>query len=129
MLYAFIDIDNFKDVNDTYGHDIGDLVLKQISNILKNNNREVDLISRWGGEEIVILFLNTDITAAMIITEKLRELIENDAVLRHLTSSGITASFGITAVMSDDNIDSVLNRADKAMYTSKSNGKNIVTVI
>ncbi len=126
---AFIDIDNFKDVNDTYGHDIGDLVLKQISNILKNNNREVDLISRWGGEEIVILFLNTDITAAMIITEKLRELIENDAVLRHLTSSGITASFGITAVMSDDNIDSVLNRADKAMYTSKSNGKNIVTVI
>lgn len=126
---SFIDIDNFKDINDTYGHKVGDLVLKQISNILKNNNREVDIIARWGGEEIVILFLNTDITAAMTATEKLRKLIENDTVLRHLISSGVTASFGITAVKSDDDIDSVLNRADKAMYISKSNGKNTITAI
>lgn len=126
---SFIDIDDFKNVNDTYGHEVGDLVLKQISNILKNNNREIDIVARWGGEEIVILFLNTNITVATTIVEKFRELIENDTVLRQLVSSGVTASFGITALLPNDDVDSVLNRADQAMYISKSNGKNVVTAV
>lgn len=125
----FLDIDNFKDINDKFGHAIGDKVLLRIASILKNNIRKSDLLARWGGEEFVIAYLNSSLEDALTTTEKLKSLIENDYVLKELNHSIITASFGLTTLKSDDNIDDLMNRADIAMYESKNNGKNKISII
>lgn len=125
----FIDIDNFKHINDTKGHDIGDDVLKIISKLFKDNIRETDTIARWGGEELVILLPNTNIQAAEVLAEKLRHTLENSPKIIHILSYALNASFGVTTYKENDDIDSITKRADKAMYMSKKNGKNRVTVL
>ena len=122
----FIDIDNFKNINDTLGHTVGDIVLKRFSKLLAENSRETDLLSRWGGEEFIIAFIDTDIESANIISNKLCGLIENDLELQRLVGSKLTASFGLSTCTVDDTEDSLISRADKAMYMAKNSGKNRV---
>jgi len=125
----FLDIDDFKKINDNFGHDIGDIILKEIANVLNENIRETDFIARWGGEELVIVLSNTKIDDAKIISEKLRILLENNSKLKELVSYNITASFGLTQFIQDDTIDSIVSRVDKAMYISKTTGKNKISVL
>lgn len=129
MNLVFLDIDNFKNINDKFGHVIGDKVIIRIANILKNNIRQTDLLARWGGEEFVIAYINTSLEDALIVTEKLKNLIENDYILRDLSKSTITASFGLTTLKKEDKMDDLINRADIAMYESKDNGKNRISII
>lgn len=126
---VFIDIDDFKSINDNYGHDVGDTILQRIAQILNTNIRETDFIARWGGEEIILLLSNTNVTTGKIITEKLRGLLAHDLKIQKILSNRITASFGITQFIKNDTMDSIVTRADKAMYLSKTNGKNRVTVL
>ena len=123
--FAILDIDYFKDVNDTYGHQVGDKILFQIANILKENLRKTDFVGRFGGEEFVIICPESDIQNTRKLIENFRIIIENYdfEIIKHKT-----ASFGVTIVKKGDTVDSILKRADKALYESKNNGRNKVSV-
>ncbi|MDD2894554.1 MAG: sensor domain-containing diguanylate cyclase [Aliarcobacter sp.] len=125
----FLDIDNFKDINDKFGHAIGDKVLIRIASILKDNIRKSDLIARWGGEEFVIAYINSSVEDSLLTTEKLKDLIENDYILKDLNQGNITASFGLTTLKKGDKASDLINRADFAMYESKNSGKNRISII
>ena len=120
-----LDIDLFKNVNDTYGHNIGDLVLKEISNILKDNIRVSDTLGRWGGEEFLIVIPQIDIEGAKILAEKLRKEIEN----HHFSTAGkLTASFGLAYYRKGDDENSIVKRADEALYKAKELGRNTIVI-
>ena len=118
---AMYDIDNFKNINDTYGHDIGDKVLKEMSKVIKENIRKTDLLFRIGGEEFVIIFPKTKIAEGFLVAEKIREIISNLIII---PKEKITISIGITQTKKEDTIQSIYERIDKLMYESKINGKN-----
>jgi len=118
-----VDIDNFKQINDTYGHLVGDRILREFVSLIKRNIRKDDLFARWGGEEFILLFEGSDLEAALHKTENIRRLIEEH---RFDKVEHMTASFGITHILDRDTVDSIVNRADKALYQAKSNGKNQV---
>lgn len=118
------DIDCFKDINDKYGHIVGDAVLRDVGAIVVNNIGENDLFGRWGGEEFVI-FSQTSSGQAYEMAEKLRNLFQ-----RHpfQLAQRVTASFGITQYRSADNIETLVGRADMAMYSAKRAGKNCTEI-
>lgn len=120
----FFDIDNFKVINDEYGHHRGDLVIVRIAAILRKNFRKEDLIARWGGEEFVIALLNTGQDQAFDLAEALRKQIEQDAELQQLTSHPVTISIGISQYAPPESYDSIFHRLDSAMYQAKQSGKN-----
>jgi len=120
---AIIDIDHFKNFNDTYGHLIGDEVLIMLAKAINKSVRKDDFFARWGGEEFVILFDNTPIQGAILSADKIRMIVES---LNHKTAGKITASFGVTQFKDDDTIDTVFKRADKALYVAKESGRNCV---
>jgi two-component system cell cycle response regulator len=126
MLVA--DIDHFKVINDTYGHDAGDAVLKEFSVRLKRNTRGVDLACRLGGEEFVIIMPDTDLERAYQVGERLRACIAaDDFVVGDNKSVRVTASVGIgTLENSDDTPETMFKRADNALYTAKRQGRNRV---
>ena len=118
-----IDIDLFKEVNDQHGHQTGDLVLKEVVDILKNNTRKTDFWGRWGGEEFLIVCPETDLSSAHIIAEKLRLKIEefNFSVVNR-----ITASFGVASLTLEDDEESLIRKVDVSLYFAKNNGRNRV---
>jgi diguanylate cyclase (GGDEF)-like protein len=122
----FLDIDNFKKINDSKGHDVGDQVLKNLSKLLSATIRSSDFVARWGGEEFIILLSGTGIENASITAEKLRALIENSPALQNLVNFPVTASFGVTSIVDGDNIDVIFKRVDRALYQAKTSGKNRV---
>ncbi|MCX7989476.1 MAG: GGDEF domain-containing protein [Aquificaceae bacterium] len=118
-----IDVDNFKNINDTYGHNVGDMVLKSLAQILKSSVRSYDLVARWGGEEFLILLLGDGQEEAVSIGERIRRSVES------LSKEGIpkfTVSVGVASYREGDDINSLIERADKALYKAKSQGKNRV---
>lgn len=118
-----IDIDYFKLVNDTYGHLIGDAILKEFAAILKENVRNTDYVGRWGGEEFMIISPQTDQSGALSLAEHLKSKIAEF----HFTTIGKkTASFGIATCTEEDDIQSLIDNADKALYRAKENGRNQV---
>ena len=121
-----IDIDFFKNINDTYGHLVGDSVLIELSKLLKDNLREVDMLGRWGGEEFIIILPSSKIDGAYALAQKIREKVQNH---KFKTSQQITSSFGVTQIKEDDTIEDILHRADKALYVSKDNGRNQVNIV
>ncbi|MFT7003962.1 MAG: diguanylate cyclase (GGDEF)-like protein [Sulfurimonas sp.] len=124
----FVDIDNFKIINDTFGHKVGDDILIQFASILSKHIRQTDLVSRWGGEEFVIALIDTDIEDSLTTAQKIREAIQSDEKIKELISRNITASFGLTTYHENDTIDTFISRADNAMYNAKENGKNKVVI-
>jgi len=126
-----IDIDDFKNVNDTYGHKVGDDVIIELANILLETQRKSDIICRYGGEEFVILLSNTSIDGANTVAQKLREDVEQSIVLlednRELK---YTISLGVSQVniQKETSIELVLKRADDALYEAKKSGKNKVCI-
>ncbi|MEA1954966.1 MAG: diguanylate cyclase [Campylobacterota bacterium] len=126
LTIAIIDIDKFKDFNDSYGHLIGDEVLITMAHTVENNIRETDIFARWGGEEFVILFRNTKVDIGTIVANKIKDKIEEN---NHETAGKITASFGLTQYKENDTIESIFKRCDDALYMAKKNGRNRVEVL
>lgn len=126
LALILLDIDNFKLINDTYGHNTGDELLKNLAAAIEVNIRKLDILSRWGGEEFLILAPNTNILDANKLAEKLRSSIENNRVeyVGH-----ITVSIGTTILKDDDNLVQIFERADNALYLAKERGKNRVEYI
>lgn len=118
-----IDVDHFKNVNDTHGHQAGDIVLKEVASILLTYGRKSDTIGRWGGEEFLIVLPNTDLAGAMSAAEKIRCAIEEYSFS---VVGKKTASFGVAQLLIVENMDSLIERADKALYRAKSGGRNRV---
>lgn len=121
-----LDIDHFKDVNDTYGHLVGDSVLVELAKILENNIRSTDILGRWGGEEFVIICPETDSVGAQELAQKIRKSIEEHSFG---TVGNKTASFGISQYINSDNEQQMMARADKALYQAKEDGRNRVVVV
>ncbi len=122
----FIDLDKFKDINDKFGHLVGDDILKEFTNVINNNLRKTDILARWGGEEFMIITPHLDVKSAFVLAEKLRKEIESFEFIQKIK---ITSSFGLSFFTKDKTINDVINEADKALYKSKSNGRNLVSTL
>jgi len=122
---AIADIDHFKSVNDTHGHDVGDEVLRIVAARLRETVRESDFAARWGGEEFVQIYPATDIDRAAAEAERIRETIEQT----HVDELGraVTISIGVTTCSPGEGLDPAIKRADEGLYLSKENGRNQVT--
>jgi len=123
LAFLMIDIDNFKHINDTFGHQKGDIVLSKIAQTIKTSLRTIDIIGRYGGEEFTVCLPDTSSDNAYIIAERIRTNIENSNFL--LNGTKITVSIGISLFPQDGIfIEQIINKADKAMYRAKNKGKN-----
>lgn len=118
-----IDIDYFKSVNDVYGHQIGDKVLIEISNILKTHTRKTDTVGRWGGEEFLVICSETDLEGILFVAENIREKI---ASYSFSCKEQKTASFGVSIYEKGDEVNELIKRADDALYKAKESGRNKV---
>lgn len=123
----FMDIDNFKGVNDSYGHDAGDRTLKMVANNILNNSRAGDIGGRWGGEEFVIICDNIEISSLKDLAERYRLVIERSRIPMTPEDIKVTVSLGCAVVETGDTAESLLLRVDSLMYDSKRAGKNRVT--
>jgi diguanylate cyclase (GGDEF)-like protein len=124
----FGDIDRFKGFNDTYGHDVGDRVLRMVASTLRDNVRGDDVVGRWGGEEFVVLVQGTSSQADVVaLGEKLRALVEASRLDLPKESVTVTISLGATLLQPGDSPESLVRRADLLMYRSKEAGRNRVT--
>lgn len=123
---ALADIDHFKEVNDRYGHAVGDAVLVRLAGILGSSLREYDLCARWGGEEFLLLFPGVDLGMAVSLAERVRLSIHNDgkAKDRPETLPVFSLSFGVAAYRPGETSDMLLHRADEALYQAKSSGRD-----
>jgi diguanylate cyclase (GGDEF)-like protein len=124
----FFDIDHFKTINDTYGHDCGDITLALGAKWIKESLRDSDIIFRYGGEEFVILLSDTDANGAGLLAERIRTSIENHTIAYGMETIKITASLGVSTLRANDTIESFILRADKAMYAAKNKGRNQVVL-
>ncbi len=123
------DIDNFKALNDRYGHNFGDTVLKGIAALLSRQVREYDTVSRWGGEEFLILFPKTGRFEVKTIIERIKKMLEEKVFLYKTEKVYVTATFGIMeATSSEYSVLECIDKADKAMYDGKMHGKNCIVV-
>jgi diguanylate cyclase (GGDEF)-like protein len=127
---VMLDIDHFKRVNDTFGHQGGDAVLRKLSELLLSQYRETDIIGRYGGEEFAILLLDTQTNQALELIKNLTEKLANTKIIHNNKTIEITLSFGLTEINSDiRRHDQWIDTADKALYKSKQNGRNQATVL
>ncbi len=123
------DIDFFKEINDRYGHNSGDHMLKSISVLLGSLLRKQDSVARWGGEEFLILLPETPASGARVIAEKLRCSVEMAQFKKDLMEVCITMTFGVAAIHENEDLDELIGRADNAMYQGKDLGRNCTVVI
>jgi len=127
---AMIDIDFFKKINDKYGHQAGDFILREVTRIIKQGLRKCDLIFRYGGEEVLALMPETDKSKALIPLEKIRQHIENTEFVYNKTPIKVSISIGITDTAQNiESLEMFIEQADKAMYNAKNNGRNRIEVL
>jgi len=124
LTIMILDIDNFKQINDTYGHIEGDKCIRAVADLMKQYIKEEDMLARWGGDEFAAA-INSDIDGTLQILEKINEAQKENPVFQKY---GITISFGITAYREGDNLETLLKRADKALYNAKESGRNRVEI-
>lgn len=122
----FLDIDFFKKVNDNYGHNTGDKILKMVAKVFGNACRDNDVIGRWGGEEFIGVFENIDEKKIMEIADRIRMLIENSELDIDNEKIKVTISIGASLIRDDEIIESLIKRADEGVYLAKKNGRNRV---
>ncbi len=129
-----LDVDHFKKVNDTYGHQIGDIVLKKLAQIIVDLARETDFVARYGGEEIVIVLPNTPISAAALMAERCRNQVLKKLIIGSDESGGkpiggITVSIGVSSIQDENrDINKLIENADMALYQAKERGRDQVVV-
>ncbi len=119
------DVDHFKNINDTYGHGVGDKVLRELTALVSRNIRAEDRFARWGGEEFIIVCGSTGLHQAVELAEKLRNLIAAARVADSLT---VTVSFGVAQIREGESLEVLFDRADKALYAAKAQGRNQVKI-
>lgn len=124
LCIAFMDLDNFKGINDTFGHAVGDEVLKQFTKVIIENVRSTELVARWGGEEFILASPNSSLRGMKVLSEKLRALVESQSWPEGIQ---VTCSFGV-AKMEDETTSQFIHRADTALYSAKQQGRNRVVV-
>jgi len=122
---VLLDLDHFKLVNDLHGHNVGDAVLVEMARLIRENVRHLDVEGRWGGEEFLVVCLETDLLGAQALAEKIRESVEANAFPSELKK---TVSIGVATAIPDDTPDSLIKRADDALYQAKRTGRNRVCV-
>jgi len=118
------DVDNFKSINDMYGHQTGDEVLKEIAHLLQRELREADALARWGGEEFIVLMRETNLTEGMFVGQKIKNAIRDHFQDKY--DERISLSIGVTSFREGDTVNSIIRRADMAMYFAKQRGKDTV---
>jgi diguanylate cyclase (GGDEF)-like protein len=122
-----IDIDHFKQVNDSYGHLAGDLVLVALVNTIRESVRSIDVLARYGGDEFVVLLIESDYTTASQVAERVRHSLAGAQILTEQGAVQITISCGVSTLeLIADNLDLLIDRADQALYASKQSGRNCV---
>jgi diguanylate cyclase (GGDEF)-like protein/PAS domain S-box-containing protein len=119
------DIDDFKHVNDTYGHDVGDLVLKDIADIINNCTRTTDIAGRWGGEEFLFILPETPALGALVLMERVRQTIFTHRTVKDDISVSVTLTLGFSIFKADSKLEDILKQADLALYAGKKCGKNL----
>jgi len=125
----FMDIDDFKDINDTQGHHSGDLVLQNFAAILRSSIRETDLCARLGGEEFVMVFVGSDAANALLVANTLLKRVAQDETLHSIAKRAVTFSGGIIDVDPNEEIDELIKKADTVMYSAKKEGKNRIHLL
>lgn len=125
---AFVDIDHFKKINDTYGHAAGDLALRVVANVLRKHVRGIDVVGRYGGEEILVGLVGANAEEAERVTEQLRQKVEETEISFEDKKFNVTASFGVAALDSEMTLEQLIDAADKALYEAKNTGRNKVVV-
>lgn len=123
---VMIDIDYFKAVNDNFGHQVGDNILIEISRLIKENIRSTDVLVRWGGEEFILMCLETNLAGVKSLLENIRKKIEENSFPK---VGKKTVSMGLTMYEKGDTDISILKRADKALYNAKANGRNCIEIV
>ena len=126
FVVCFADLDFFKHVNDSFGHHTGDLVLKQFSEIIKNSIREVDYAARFGGEEFVLLLVNTDIEQSLSVAERIRQTLDEFNFNDIAPALNVTVSIGMSNYKEFNSLQETLMSADNRMYAAKEKGRNMV---
>ena len=121
------DIDLFKQINDSFGHEAGDHVLVAAGQWLKNGLREIDTLARWGGEEFVLLMPGTELAEGLSVAERIRHTVQDGFVSHGGQEIRCTLSMGVTKMLPTDTLEGALARADRALYRSKAQGRNRVT--
>jgi diguanylate cyclase (GGDEF)-like protein/PAS domain S-box-containing protein len=124
----FLDIDHFKNINDRYGHDTGDLTLQMVAKSLTHCSRSFDTVGRWGGEEFVGIIANVDHDHLRLIGERYRIMVENSILTESPEAIQTTISIGATIARTNDTLESLVKRADALMYRSKLAGRNCITL-
>jgi diguanylate cyclase (GGDEF)-like protein len=124
----FLDIDHFKAINDSYGHDCGDITLRSVAKWIKESLRDSDLVFRFGGEEFVILLSHTDLAGAELLAERIRASIAHHILAYGMETIKVTVSLGVSALRGNDTPEEFVKRADDAMYQAKRAGRNRVAV-
>ena len=126
LLIAQLDLDHFKHINDTHGHQTGDEALQHLASVIRENLRPQDSVARYGGEEFVILLPDTDVDLATATLVRLQRALTKRYFLARQQKLLITFSAGVAELQADEDTESALDRADKAMYIAKRSGKNRV---
>jgi diguanylate cyclase (GGDEF)-like protein len=130
LAILFLDIDHFKNINDSHGHDCGDITLAAVANCIKKSMRTSDILFRYGGEEFVVVLSETGLTGAKVLAERIRRSIAASTIAYDMSALRVTASIGVAALRPDDTADSFVKRADEAMYQAKHGGRNqVVTTV
>ncbi len=124
--FLFLDIDHFKSINDTYGHDVGDEVLKTVADTLKKDLRVGDIVARWGGEEFIAILLGANEEQAKMKAEQIRAEVEK-IVFEKPEGLKVTISIGVSEFEDGKTFEDLVKHADEALYASKQNGRNKVT--
>ena len=124
-----VDIDHFKGVNDSFGHEVGDHVLRQVAEVLGRLSRSSDVVARTGGEEFLLILPETELEAAMVLAERIREAIGERPLLVDSQRIAVTVSLGVAAMVGGANLDELSQEADRAMYLAKRGGRNRVASV
>lgn len=127
---VMLDVDHFKRINDTYGHDIGDIALKALAKVCMNTLRDCDVLARIGGEEFAIILPGCDLAGSTALAERLRKNVETNSIDTPKGTIAYTVSMGVTQMQpEDDDIETMLNRADTGLYEAKESGRNRVAAV
>jgi diguanylate cyclase (GGDEF)-like protein len=126
LAFVLADLDEFKSVNDRYGHPVGDRVLREFADILRESVREADVAARWGGEEFALVLPSTDSMGAAVLVERIRSALEHRTIVAEGHTIGITASFGVAVFPEQQTSGRLISTADEALYLAKRRGKNRV---
>ena len=126
LALLLLDLDRFKEVNDKHGHLAGDAVLKRMAEAIRTQLRDSDMVGRWGGEEFLVVLKRTDLNAATLVAEKVRQHVAETPVIYGKERIFLSCSIGIAVMRDDDTADSLLSRADRGLYAAKQAGRNLV---